>query len=111
MSIPSPNWTKKEIHDYILIWCLNADFVKHEDEVDLIISKINPVSYKKLSKEFKNDNDYQSIEKIKAALSSFNFTADEFDQLKADILEVFMADGKFDAMEQNLNRELKRILT
>ena len=110
MSISSPNWTKEEIHDYILIWCLNADFVKHEDELDLITSKIDPISYKKLNNEFKNDNDYQSIEKIKAALNSFNYTSEEFDQLKADVMEVFMADGKFDAIEQNLNRELKRIL-
>lgn len=111
MSIQSPNWTKEELQAYILIWCLNADFHKHEYEVDLITAKIDSSIYKNINREFSNDNDYQSIEKIKAAVSSFNYTAEEFDQLKADVMEVFMADGKFDSLEQNLNRELKRILS
>ena len=106
-----PIWTKKELHAYILIWCLNADFIKQEDEVELILSKIDTSTYKKMNKEFRHDNDYQSIEKIKMALSKYEYTSTELHQITNDMKELFLADGKFDSVEKNLNRALMRILS
>ena len=59
------NWTKDDLHAYLLIWCANADFIEFEEEVELILSQIDTKRYKALHREFEKDNDYQRIEKIK----------------------------------------------
>ena len=105
------NWNKEELLAYILIWCANADFIENTDETDLILSKVSEDVYKRMNKEFRKDNDQHNIDKITDTLKRLEYSSSEKSQIFNDIKEVFNADGEVDAMEQNLTRGLKRILS
>lgn len=104
------NWTKDDLHAYLLIWCANADFIEFEEEVELILSQIDTKRYKALHREFEKDNDYQRIEKIKTSVHDLNYSADEINLLIDDMKEVFNAHGHMDTAEQSILLGLKRIL-
>ena len=39
------NWTKDDLHAYLLIWFANADFIEFEEDVELILSQIDTKRY------------------------------------------------------------------
>ncbi|HNQ68783.1 MAG TPA: hypothetical protein PKN32_10420 [Bacteroidales bacterium] len=104
------NWTKEELKIYILIYCANADFLESKSEIDFIESKMQTSNYEKIHAEFENDNDYQSIQKIRLSIKEHGYTNDEINSLFREIKELFLSDKKYDILEQNLNRGLSRIL-
>ena len=104
------NWTKEELHVYLLIYCATADFTETKEESDFIKSGIKPDVYGKMEKEFSADNDYQSIQKIQDTLKRYEFTEGETDNLINEIKELFLADGNFDTLERNLLISIERIL-
>jgi hypothetical protein len=104
------NWTRQELKAYILIYCANADFNESKEETDLITEKIPQADFDHIHDEFDKDNDYQSIQKIQAALKKYDYTKDELEVLLGRIKELFLADGNYDVLEQNLYRGLHRIL-
>jgi uncharacterized protein YlbG (UPF0298 family) len=103
-------WTKEELKIYMLIYCANANFKESEDEIDFIKSKIESSDFKKIHKEFEKDNDYQSIEKIRAAVDRFGYTKDDTDELIKEMEGLFASDDDFDTLEQNMFLGLKHIL-
>jgi len=103
------NWTKNELEAYVLIYCANADFVEHEDELDFIKLKVSEVDYKKMHKIFIKDNDFQSLQKIEKSFVELNFTTDDKKQLLNEIKELFQSDESFSINEQNLLRGLQHI--
>lgn len=105
------NWNKEELLAYILVWSANADFIEQVDEIDLILSKVDKDTYKRVSKEFHNDNDKQSIDKICDTLEKLEYSSSEIGQVFEDMKELFVADGNFHSLEQNLQRSLKKILS
>ena len=44
-------WNKLELKTYILLLCANIDSERTKEEIELIKSKINPKTYKKIKKE------------------------------------------------------------
>lgn len=110
MSITKPNWTKEDLKIYILIYCAKADFNESNIEVDFIKSKLKNSDYEKLHTEFEADNDYQSIQKIQAALDKHGYSEKEVNGLFMEIKKLFLSDGKYDVLEQNLLLGLKHIL-
>lgn len=103
------SWTKEQFHAYLLIWCANANFIENEEEIDFILSKIDAASFKDLKREFSKDNDIQRINKITAAIDHFNYHKTELKLLIEEMKELFLVDGKMDAMEQNLLLGLKHL--
>ena len=103
------NWTKNDLKTYILIYCANADFSESKIEIDFIKSKIKHANFDKIHKEFEQDNDFQSIQKMQAALKENNYTNAEKNQLIEDIKTLFLSDNNFDILEQNMLLGLKRI--
>lgn len=103
------NWTKNDLKTYTLIYCANADFTESKVEIDFIKSKIKNANFDQLHKEFELDNDYQSIQKMQAAIRENNYSDAEIDQLIADIKALFLTDNDFDILEQNMLLGLKRI--
>jgi len=104
------NWTKEDLKIYILIYCANADFSESKVEIDFIKSKIQTSNFEKLNDEFINDNDFQSIQKIKLSIKEHGYTNDETNILFKEIKELFLSDKKYDILEQNLFRGLSHIL-
>lgn len=103
------NWTKEELLAYILVWSANADFVERPDEIELILSKVDSDTYKKMHREFHGDNDSRSIDKIAATLKRLAYSESEIDRVFEDMMEMYKADGKFDSLERSLHRGLRRI--
>jgi len=101
-------WTKEELKIYILIYCSNANFTESKLEVNFIKSKLTNSNFEKIHAEFDQDNDYQSIEKIISSVKEHGYENKKI--LMKEIMELFLSDGKYDILEQNLYRGLKHIL-
>ena len=110
MNERSTNWTKKTLKTYLLLYCANADFIETDEEKELIHSKINDKKYKKIYEEFNNDNDYQRIQKIQLAVEEHQLSQREIESLIEEIKNLFLTDGKYDQLEENLFLGLKRLL-
>ncbi len=105
------NWTQDEFKAYVLLYAANCGHIEGEVEKEYILSKIDPSIYKKIHKELDKDNDYQSIQKILANSKKFNYSKNELKQLSSEIKELFLADEKFESIEQEVFMMLKKILT
>ncbi len=81
-------WSNSEFHAYVLLHCAHADFIESNDEVDLIKSKVSESEYNHIHKEFDNDNDYQSIQKIMVTAKRLNYSGDQVEQLFSEMKEL-----------------------
>ncbi len=103
-------WTSQELKAYILLFAAHANFMEDKKELDFIKKRVGEHNLDHIHDEFDADNDYQRIQKIKAAIERFEYSKDEIDNLFTDIKALFIVDGKFDILEENLFRGLKHIL-
>ncbi|QAA80383.1 hypothetical protein EI546_00940 [Aequorivita sp. H23M31] len=103
-------WTHEELKAYMLLYCAHADFFVSPEEKEYIKSKVGEVEYKKIRKEFDDDNDYQQIQKINAAIERFEYSKEEIDEAFRSIKDLFLSDGEMDILEQNIYRGLKHLL-
>ena len=104
------NWNKQELKAYILLYCAYADFVENEYEKDLILDIVDKEVYKEMHKEFDSDNDYQRIQKIQHSLDALDFSKKQIAKLEDKIMELFLSDGNYDLLEENMHRLIKRLL-
>lgn len=110
MSDSSNHWSKNDLQAYLLLYCANADFLVNEEEIEIIKSKVNSSDYKVISKEFNDDNDYQSIQKIQDAIKRLDLSEHQVDDLISETKALFLADGDFDATEKAMFAGLKKLL-
>jgi hypothetical protein len=103
-------WTHEELKGYMLLYCAHADFSVSKEEKEYIKSRVGEKKYYKILKEFEDDNDYQQIQKINAAIERFKYSKEEIDEAFRSIKKLFLADGEIDILEQNLYRGLKHLL-
>jgi hypothetical protein len=103
------NWTKEELKIYLLIYCSKADFLESKVETDFIKSKTIGNSFERIHEEFNKDNDYQSIQKIRTTIEKYSYSKDAIAQLFEEMKELFLSDGKYDILEQNLYMGLNHI--
>ena len=104
------NWTEEELKVYILIFCANANFSESKAETAFIKSKTIGNCFERIHDEFDKDNDYQSIEKIRLTLEKYGYLKDDTGRLFNEVKDLFLSDGKYDILEQNLFRGLNHIL-
>lgn len=103
-------WTKEELSAYLLLYCANADYIETEEEIELIRSKVDRERYKAIHKEFDNDNDYQSIQKIESTIERLKLSEEQIDTLIGEMKTLFASEGNYDAAENALFTGLKKIL-
>lgn len=103
-------WTHEELKGYMLLYCAHADFNVSKEEKDFIKSRVGEEKYRRIRKEFDEDNDYQQIQKINAAIERFEYSKEEIDEAFRSIKNLFLADGEMDILEQNIYRGLKHLL-
>ena len=94
---------------YILLYIANIDLKQSEEERDYLRSRVDQNTYQSIYEKFSNDNDYQSIEKITAAVKASN-DLDGLDEVFAEVKLMAFADGDFHQMEQSVYNNLKRLL-
>lgn len=104
------NWTKEELKIYTLIYCANADYFESHFEISYIKSKVKESDFDKIYAEFKKDNDYASIQKINNCVDRLGYSNKEKDLLFDEMRELFLSDGKYHSLEQNLHRALSNII-
>jgi hypothetical protein len=104
------NWSREELKAYLLLYCAHADIIETEEEKQLIISRVGNEKYQSIHEEFEQDNDYQSIQKIKSTMDRYNYSEEEVDELFYEIKELFLSDGSYETMERNIEMALKHIL-
>lgn len=103
-------WNKKEFKAYVLLFAAHANFMEDKKEMEFIKKRVGEENLAHIHDEFDGDNDYQRIQKIKAETERLAYDKDQIDDLFIDIKALFISDGKFDILEENLFRGLKHIL-
>jgi len=103
--------SKEELKAYILIYCANADFVLSQVEMNFIKSKVNVDNFERIQSELNNSNDYQCIQKILLLIKKYTYSKEEKEILFKEMKELFLSDGKYNMLEQNLFRGLNHILS
>ncbi|WP_250436392.1 hypothetical protein [Hanstruepera flava] len=104
------NWSKKELVAYILFYAANSNLSETNKERNVILSKVDMNTYQMVYDEFKNDNDYQCIQKIVKGLETHDYSKSDLKQLFLDMKILFFADGEFDQVEHVVFNWLKRII-
>lgn len=104
------DWSSDELKAYLLLYCTHCHVEETEEDKELIISKVDKDTYKRIHKEVDKDNDYQSLQKIMNTIERLGYTENDIDGLIADIKELFLDDDEFDTLEQNMLRQLKHLL-
>ncbi len=110
MKSETNKWTKTELQTYILLLCANADSDESKKEIKLIKSKVEKKTFKKIYKEFSNDEEDERLEKIDNNIHLHEYSHTELATFRNEINEVFSVDNEFAMMESNLNRILDNIL-
>jgi len=103
-------WTREELKAYILLYCSQADFEESTEETKYINAKFKALNIEAIRSEFDGDNDYQSIQKIKAVVDRLHYKKEGIAVLEKEIKELFLVDGELDTLEKNLFIGLKHIL-
>jgi len=110
MKSEEKTWTKTELQIYILLLCANADSVESKEELNLIKSKVDEKTFRKIYNEFSKDTEEESLDKIDANIHLHIYNHTELSNLHKEIQEIFLIDNKFGVLEQNLNRILDNII-
>lgn len=103
-------WNKEELKTYILLMCANADSEQSEEELNLIRSKVDSVTFDKIFSEFSKDTEEEGLEKVEDNVELHYYSTMELAQLRKEMQEVFFVDQKFLMMERNLDRLLGNII-
>ena len=104
------HWSKEELKIYILMLCANIDSEGSKVEINLIKSKVDKKTYKKIYKEFCKDDEDTSFEKIDYVIGKHEYSFRELNELKKEVLEVFNSDKTFESKELHLYKVLDNIL-
>lgn len=110
MKNQSTSWNKSELEIYIMLVCANADAVQTEHELSLIKSRSDTSTFEKIYKEFSQDSEEESLDKIDECIQFHEFDDMELAKFRRDIYELFMTDGIMDNQEANIDRILDNIL-
>ncbi|WP_273567354.1 hypothetical protein [Maribacter halichondriae] len=110
MKTSKKDWSKTELQIYILLLCANADSNETGKELKLIKSKTNLKTFVKIYKEFSDDSEDESLEKIEQNVRLHFFTNMELMEFRKEVNAVFFTDKKFTMMERYLDRILDNII-
>ena len=109
MNTPPWPWTHQEFLAYVLLYAAHADVDYREEERSYILSRIEYPIYRRIYKEYSQDNGYQQIQKIVA------FQKDNPDLTSESILDeikkLFLADNHFHRMEKLVLTTIRQLLS
>ncbi|WP_445955519.1 hypothetical protein [Yeosuana sp.] len=103
-------WSKEELKIYILMLCAKIDSEESKVEINLIKSKVDSKIFKRIYKEFRNDDEDTCFEKIEYVIGKHEYSHKELSDLKNEVLEVFNSDKNFENQERYLYKVLDNIL-
>lgn len=104
------HWSKEELKIYILLLCAKFDKEESEEEIALIKSKTDFVTFNRIYDEFCCDEEDGCFEKIEDAIHQHEYSPQELNNLKKEMLEVFHSDKKLVMRERYLEKVFDNIL-
>ncbi len=110
MKTDKTQWSKEELKIYILLLCAKADKIESKEEIQLIKAKTSDEIFDKINREFQNDDEDESLEKIQDVLEIHQYSELELCELKNEIQQIFASDRKIPMSESNLGRILENII-
>lgn len=110
MTLKTNKLTKKELQIYILLLCANADSEETKEELNMIKSKVDAKTFKRIYKDFGKATEDERLERIDDNIQLHDFENIELAELRREMYEIFFADCDFKMMERNLNRIMDNII-
>lgn len=104
------NWTFREFKAYLFLYAANSKYFETEAEKKKVRSLVDSQHYRKIHKEFEQDNDYQSIQKILQYVEKQGLKQKDLDVLLQEIRELIDTSEKPDLLEENMFLALKHLL-
>ncbi len=111
VTIAETDWTRAEFKAYLLMYAAKADYIETAEEKEIIKELVGKKGYKRIHRELDRDSDYQSLQKIMYNIEKFNYSKTELDDLMRDISNLFLSDGNYDILEENMMMYLRRLLS
>lgn len=103
-------FTKEEFKVLVMLYAANIDSNIHQDEVYEILQKTDAATYEKVRKMFNKMSDTEILSSIQDNKAQYLADATEKQQMLDDVHSIIAADDRHSAMENQLIRELKRVL-
>ncbi len=103
-------WSFREFKAYLFLYAANSKYFETEEEKQKVHSIVHIQTYNQIHREFEQDNDYQSIQKILHNIEKFKLSQKELDVLLKEIRELFDLNHKHDLLEENMFLALKHLL-
>ena len=110
MSTKAKNWTKNELHAYILLMCANADKNETQKEIEMIKAKVDSKTFDKMEEIFRNDSENKRFKKIDKNIQQQVYSEKELSAFRREMYEIFFSDCNFSMMEKRLDQTLDNIL-
>ncbi|KJD35657.1 hypothetical protein PW52_07885 [Tamlana sedimentorum] len=105
------NWSKTDIKIYLLLFFINTDYTVSIQNIDYSRFEIKKPEFDKIYNEFNEDNDYQSIQKIRMALENKAYSKEQINTLFLEIKTMFSLSKKRNNLIINsIFTNLERIL-
>ena len=105
------NWTNDELKVYIMLFCINSNFKNVAEDINFSSRNIGKEKLNLIEKEFRKDNDYQSIQKICLALEKNNLTSNYLNLFFNEIEVMITSSGrKFTCLMNNIFLGFERTL-
>lgn len=102
--------TKDEFKVLIMLYVSNIDGQIHEDEVNVMLERVDAVTFNNVKKLFKKMNDTEIVDCININKAKFLVTDSDRQQLLNDLKAVVAADEHCSAMEKYIVNALSKII-
>ncbi|MCB0481950.1 MAG: TerB family tellurite resistance protein [Flavobacteriales bacterium] len=103
-------WSYEDFLAFALMYAALADNELVEDEVDLIVKRVGVEREEMARKIMEKLSDSERIDLILSFREKYFPTKADHEKLFNDMKEIFMADGKYNQLEQFIMMYLRRIL-
>ncbi len=104
------SWTYEDFMAYLMLYAASADLEINEEEKEMLFTKVSPEEYAHVHKIFEKKNDYERLQTIKSFKDSFYNTSPAQEKLLRDLKDMFLADEKYNSIENAIFMGLKKVL-
>lgn len=102
--------TKDEFKVLIMLYVSNIDGQIHEDEVEIMLERVDSVTFNNVKKLFKKMSDAEIVDCININKSKYFVTDSDRQQMLNDLKAVVEADERCSAMESYIVKALSKII-
>ncbi|MBD81212.1 MAG: hypothetical protein CL840_20000 [Crocinitomicaceae bacterium] len=104
------NWSYEDFLSFILVYAAYADTEVRQEEIEAIEERVDHAHFLNAKRVIEKLNDSERIDLILSFREKYFPTPEEHQKLFDDMKSIFLADGKFNQLEQIVLMYLRRIL-